>query len=128
MRTLQLSIDDRAAAAALREAVLRSGPWQVELVETPDLSHDSVVVVDEAGLDRLPLPLVGPERIVLIARKDADLSHAWDAGVVSVVSTSDAVPTVLLAVMAAALRAESAARHRLGKRDISHPVEEKLRH
>jgi hypothetical protein len=128
MRTIQISVEDQVVAHALQDAVLRSGPWQVETPVTPDLARDSVVVVDPAGLSRLPLPLEGAERIVLIAPKEADLGYAWDAGLVSVVSTADAVPTVLLAIMAAALRAESFARHRAGKRDISHSAEEKLRH
>ena len=55
--------------------------------------------------NRLPLPLAHPERVVLITRKDPQhLSRAWDAGIVSVVSVDDAPSTVLLAIMAAALR------------------------
>ncbi len=53
----------------------------------------------------LPLPLSNPERVVLITRKDPQLlAQAWDAGIVSVVSCEDPVNTVLLAIMAAALR------------------------
>jgi hypothetical protein len=43
--------------------------------------------------------------VVLITRKDPQhLSRAWDAGIVSVVSEDDPANTVLLAIMAAALR------------------------
>jgi len=53
----------------------------------------------------VPLPLPYPERVVLLTRKDpAHLSHAWEAGIVSLVSPDDPPSTVLLAIMAAALR------------------------
>ena len=71
----------------------------------PDLSHDTVLVLDEVGFARLPLPLANPERVVLITRKDPQiLAEAWDAGIISVVSDTDPMSTVLLAIMAAALR------------------------
>jgi hypothetical protein len=61
--------------------------------------------MDEDAFYRLPLPLAFPERVVLITRKDPQhLSRAWEAGIVSVVSVDDAPATVLLAIMAAALR------------------------
>jgi hypothetical protein len=64
-----------------------------------------VLVLDEDALARTALPLPYPERVVLIARKDPQhLSQAWDAGIVSVVSDDDPPSTVLLAIMAAALR------------------------
>jgi hypothetical protein len=64
------------------------------------------LVVDETALRRLPLPLAHPERVVLISRQDPQLlAEAWDAGIVSVASLEDSLPTVLLAIMAAALRA-----------------------
>jgi hypothetical protein len=62
--------------------------------------------VDEAGFERLPLPLSHPERLVLISRPHPELlGRAWDAGIVSVVSPDDSLPTILLAIMATALRA-----------------------
>jgi hypothetical protein len=61
--------------------------------------------MDEAAFARLPLPLSHPERIVLVSRKDPQLlAEAWNAGIVSVVSDADPPGTVLLAIMAAALR------------------------
>jgi hypothetical protein len=64
-----------------------------------------VVVLDEAAFARLPLPLTNPERVVLITRKDPQtMAEAWDAGIMSVVSEADPISTVLLAIMAAALR------------------------
>jgi hypothetical protein len=105
MQKIQLAIVDSTYEAALREALVRSGPWQVESVETPRPGEKCVLVMDEARLNQIPLPLPFPERVVLLTRKDpAHLSHAWDAGIVSLVSPDDPPSTVLLAIMAAALR------------------------
>ena len=105
MRTVQLAIADAGYRAALREALSRSGPWQVECADVPDPSPSCVLVLDEPAFERLALPLAHPEGVVLIAHQDpAALAQAWDAGIVSVVSIEDSPATVLLAIMAAALR------------------------
>jgi hypothetical protein len=105
MPTVQFALTDAAYSAALREALVRSGPWHVVYAEDPDPGQMCVVVLDEDAFNRLPLPLSHPERVVLITRKDPQhLSRAWDAGIVSVVSVDDAPNTVQLAIMAAALR------------------------
>jgi hypothetical protein len=105
MQSVQLSIADGRYAAAVREALARSCAWSVESAAVPDFSQECVVVLDEAAFARLPLPLSNPERVVLITRKDPQMmAEAWDAGIVSVVSESDPISTVLLAIMAAALR------------------------
>lgn len=109
MQTVQLVIADAVYAAALREALTRSGPWQVVCLPDPEPSQRCVLVLDEEAFNRLSLPLANPERVVLITRKDPHhLSQAWDAGIMSVVSVDDAPNTVLLAVMAAALRVPKA--------------------
>jgi len=105
MQTVQLSIADGEYTAAVREALSRSCAWHVESVDRPDLAAHTVLVLDELAFARLPLPLSNPERIVLISRPDPLLlAQAWDAGIVSVVSREDSIGTVLLAIMAAALR------------------------
>ena len=108
MQSVQLSIADGAYAATVREALSRSCAWHVDAVERPDPSRQCVLVLDEFAFARLSLPLSNPERVVLITRKDPQdpqlLSHAWEAGIVSVVSEADPISTVLLATMAAALR------------------------
>jgi hypothetical protein len=105
MRTVQLSIADASYAAALREALSHTGPWRVETVEDPDPALPCVLVLDELSFAKLPLPLPNPERVVLISPQQPQLlARAWDASIVSVVSTEDSLPTVLLAIMAAALR------------------------
>jgi len=110
IQTVQLSIADGEYATAVREALSRSCAWHVEAVERPDLSRRDVMVLDEQAFARLPLPLSNPERVVLICRGESlapqFLALAWDAGIVSVVSEEDPLNTVLLAIMAAALRVE----------------------
>jgi hypothetical protein len=114
LHTVQLALADGAYAAALREALCRSCSWHVESVARPDSGADSVLVLDEAAFGLLPLPLSHPERIVLITRQDPQLlAQAWDAGLVSVLSQNDPMSTVLLAVMAAALRVANS-----GKSDV----------
>lgn len=105
MQTVQLSIADAVYAAAVREALARTGPWRLDSVKRPDPTQRCVLVLDESAFHSLPLPLPHPERVVLITRKDPQLmAQAWDAGIVSVVSDEDPINTVLLAIMAAALR------------------------
>lgn len=105
MQAVQLSIADGVYATAVREALSRSCAWHVESVDRPDPSRQCVLVLDEFAFGRLPLPLSNPERVVLITRKDPQLlAQAWEAGIVSVVSEEDPIDTVLLAIMAAALR------------------------
>lgn len=113
LHTVQLALADGAYAGALREALCRSCAWRVESVARPDPAEDCVLVLDEAAFEHLRLPLSHPERIVLITRQDPQLlAQAWDAGLVSVLSQHDPMSTVLLAVMAAALRVAN-----LGKTD-----------
>ena len=105
MQRVQLSIADAAYAAAVREALSRSCAWHVDSVDRPDLSQHCVLVLDEFAFARLPLPLSNPERIVVICQPEPQLlAQAWDAGIVSVLSKEDSPSTVLLAIMAAALR------------------------
>jgi len=105
MQTVQLSIADGSYSEAVREALSRSCAWRVQSVELPDASSSCVLVLDESAFDQLPLPLSHPERIVLITRKNPQaLAHAWEAGIVSVISADDPINTVLLAIMAAGLR------------------------
>jgi len=112
MQSVQLSIADGRYAAAVRDALSRSCAWHIESVEQPDFSRHGVMVLDEEAFARLPLPLSNPERVVLIARKEpqaSQLAQAWEAGIVSIVSEEDPLNTVLLAIMAAALRVEKPA-------------------
>jgi hypothetical protein len=105
MHSVQLSIADPAYAAAVREALSRSCAWHIDAVERPDPSQHCALVLDEFAFAQLPLPVSNPERVVLITRKDSQsLTQAWEAGIISVVSQDDPVSTVLLAIMAAALR------------------------
>jgi hypothetical protein len=106
MQTVQLAISDGVFSAAVREALSRSCAWHVESVDRPDPSQNCVLVLCGQAFERLSLPLTNPERVVLITRKDTHemMAQAWEAGIVSVVSADDPINTVLLAIMAAALR------------------------
>ncbi|MGD0500881.1 MAG: hypothetical protein ABSC23_20905 [Bryobacteraceae bacterium] len=106
IQTVQLAITDGSYLATVREALCHSCAWHVEPVDRPDASQSCVLVLDEQAFERLPLPLANPERVVLITREDTHqlMAQAWEAGIVSVVSADDPLDTVLLAIMAAALR------------------------
>jgi hypothetical protein len=106
METVQLAIGDTRYAGALQELLEGSGACSVCRVEAPDSAKGGVIVVDCDGLDRLPFPLVNPERVVLVTRNDPHhLSRAWNAGIRSVVFSEDPLSTAVLAIMAAELRA-----------------------
>ena len=113
MQTVQLSIADAQYANTVREALSRTCAWHVVTVERPDLGQHCVTVLDEQAFARLPLPLSNPAQVVLVTRKEPLtpqlLSQAWEAGIVSVVSEEDPLNTVLLAIMAAALRVAKSA-------------------
>lgn len=105
METVQLTIGDAPYASALRDLLERSGTLAVCCVDVPDPKQDGVIVVDSDGLDRLPGPLLNPERVVLITRNDSEhLSQAWNAGIRSVVFNEDPLSTAVLAILAAELR------------------------
>jgi len=111
MEVIQVAISNAPYATALREMLVRNGNWDVRCVEAPDPAHDGVMVVDGDHLSRLPMPLVHPERVVLVAQKDqCSLARAWDAGVYSVIFDKDPLNTAVLAVMAARLRVAKARR------------------
>ena len=105
MEPIQLAISDSTYAAALKQMLQRDGTWEVEAVEAPDPAFSGVMVLDEAGLDRLPSSVRNPERVVLVTQNRPQcLSRAWEAGIVSVVFDNDPLSTAMLAIMAARLR------------------------
>ncbi len=111
METIQLSITNTAYAKALRELLERTAGSKVVVADRPDAAFDGVIVLDSEGLDALPSSLPNPERLVLITKNDPGLlGRAWEAGVVSVVFENDPMDTVLLAIMAARLKAGRSAR------------------
>ncbi len=111
MESIQLAISDTAYATALKELLIRDGTVHVSCVEAPDWSFSGVIVLDSDGLDRLPLALSNPERVVLITQNEPQcLSKAWESGIVSVVFDNDPLSTALLAIMAARLRVVKDAR------------------
>ena len=106
MRTIQIAVSDDGYASNLSRLLGQSGAWEIVCVEVPDAARAGVVVVDEDALECLPAPLENPERVVLVDRgAGVDLDRAFEMGIKSVVSSRDPWDTVLLAVMAADLRA-----------------------
>lgn len=105
METVHLMIGDAPYASALRELLERNGTREVRCLDVPDPEPEGVLVVDSDALNRLPLPLVNPERVVLITSNDPQhLAQAWNAGIRSVVFNEDPLSTAVLAIMAAELR------------------------
>jgi hypothetical protein len=105
---IQLALSEPAKANALQNVLARSTQAEVVCVDCPDLERACVVVVDAAHLNRLPVPLSNPDKVVLISRKDAgSLKDAWDAGINFVVSDQDPMNTVVLAILAACLRSSA---------------------
>ena len=109
MQMIQIALRNNGYARSLRSALARSGNWDVVCCDLPDEQRDGVLVLDTEALQQLPKPLMHPERVVLITRRDADhLASAWEAGITSVVHDGDPPGTAVLAIMAASLRVRPA--------------------
>jgi len=108
MYTVQLAIGKAPYGAMLQDLLEHTENCDVKAVDRPDPRRSGVMVVNEESLERLPMPLDQPERVVLITAKEPEcLTRAWEAGIRSVVFESDPPRTMALAVMAAALRVRS---------------------
>jgi len=102
---IQLAVSDPGYLAALRTLLTSNGGWEIQTVEAPDPTHEGVLFVDDAALERLPVSLPHPELIVLLTHNCPErLARAWNAGIRSVVYFEDPVNTAVLAIMAASLR------------------------
>ncbi len=105
MQLVQMAVSDSPFATALQRELERNGEWMVVRVDRPDLSLDGIVLVDEPALDRIGHAIHNPERVVLVCHNhSAELTEAWEAGIISVVFESDSPETAMLAVLSAALR------------------------
>ena len=102
--SVQVAIGNASYRQALRDLLVRSGNWEVLLVDDPDLRREGVIVLDPEHLRRLPGPFPCPQCIVLVARDRGQMSRAWDAGIHSVVMEIDPLSTTILAIMSAGLR------------------------
>ncbi len=113
MEAVQLALTDKLYAERLREALSRDWAFRdcrVAWVPAPDTRRKGVIVLDPQALERLPGPLLHPERVVLIApRGPRQLSRAWEAGVVSIVHQEDPLSTATMAILAARFRAPNGA-------------------
>ena len=102
MRNVQLSVADAKYAAAVREALCRSCAWHVSSPTCP--IHPSRVSWFWMTWRSLCLFLPLKSEAIcpdFTRQRPCCLTHAWDAGVLSVVSPDDPMSTVLLAIMAA---------------------------
>jgi hypothetical protein len=106
---IQIAMMDSAYRTALCQMLASNAACQVSCVEDPDPAKAGVLVVDPEHLERLTAKLPHPESVVLIARSEPDmdihLSRAWEAGVHSVIYDKDPLPTAVLAILSARLRA-----------------------
>ncbi|MGP8244699.1 MAG: hypothetical protein ACLQVN_09295 [Bryobacteraceae bacterium] len=116
LQTVRLALADTAYAAALRDALNHTCAWHIDSAESLEPGQPCVLVLDDRALARLPLSLSHPECIVLITHKNSErMAQAWDAGIVSVVGWDDPIDTVLLAIMAAALRCPTLHSHSVAR-------------
>ena len=120
MDTVQLSLHNIAFASRLERELKQFANCQVVTVKAPDLNGKGLVIVDEETLDGLPLPLLDPERFVLVTRNEGPiLKRAWEQGILSVVFEHDPPHTICLAAQAAMLRLQSP--HRAAGRCVISP-------
>ncbi|MBM3810324.1 MAG: hypothetical protein FJW20_01690 [Acidimicrobiia bacterium] len=110
---IQIALSDTPFRSALCRMLASSASCDVICVDSPDLNSGGVLVVDTDHLGRLPHPLDQPERVVLVTHDEPGLmskhlAEAWEAGVHSVVYDRDPISTVVLAILAARLRAAKA--------------------
>jgi hypothetical protein len=105
MQTVQLALGNAPYVGVLRDLLAHSETCLIATVDRPDPRKSGVLVVNEDTLESLPTPLDHPERVVLITHNDPRrLARAWEAGIRCVVFDTDPPRTIMLAVMAAALR------------------------
>lgn len=108
MQTIQLALGNAPYLGAVRDLLAHSHTYQVTTADKPDPKKSGVLVVNEDTLESLPLPVERPDRVVLITCNDPQrLSRAWEAGIRCVVFDTDPPRTIVLSVMAAALRVRS---------------------
>ena len=109
MQTIQLALSDAEYSQTLRRMLIEDRgfrDWRIETVLVPEPRKAGVWVIDCEALSRVTLPIPHPERVVLIAKNPAEeLTRAWKAGIISVVSERDPVSTTMLAILAARYRA-----------------------
>lgn len=100
-RRIQIALPDAALARGLRGLLLDAGGADPVCVDRPDYTDPGVLVLDAGAIGISDWAAARPERIVAVARRDADLSSIWERGIRSVVFDTDPLPTIALAVQAA---------------------------
>lgn len=102
-KTIQLALHNSTYARWLGGLLNLDGQHRVRLVESPDLTLDGIVVVDELNLDALS-PLADPERFVVFAKRTDNLAPLWCAGIRHVVFEDSTLDSVRLTILATELR------------------------
>lgn len=106
MEAIQIALSDAGFGKALQNELASSHLAPAQCVDCPDTERGGIIVVDFDHLELLPRPIDGAHRVVLIAGDGPDdLDKAWSAGVQSVVSQTESMDTMVLAVLAASLHA-----------------------
>ena len=81
VKTVQVAVRDPIYASTLRDLLTHDSKRQVHLVRDPDPSLSGVIIVDAARLQDLPPLIHQTDRLIVVARKQDDLSKIWEAGV-----------------------------------------------
>lgn len=104
MALIQLLVQSDSYAQTLSALLTREG-CEVVLSTRPDFELEGSIVADREALERNPMLLSHPDRIILITPNDQGfLSLLWEHNIRSVVFESDPPETVLLAVLGAGIR------------------------
>ncbi len=99
MPMVQLLVQTETYAKDL-SALLSHEGFEVIRCSAPDFDHDGAIVADRPALERHPILLEHPERVVLIAPNDTKfLALLWRHNMRSVVFETDPVSTVCLAIL-----------------------------
>jgi len=81
VKTIQVALRDPIYADTLRGLLAHDQLRDIHLVANPDLCTPGVIIVDAAGLQDFPPLFQEPDRLIVVAHKNDDLSKIWEAGV-----------------------------------------------
>jgi hypothetical protein len=109
MPCIQLLLPETDYVNRLQKLLCSEGGCQCRRVAQPDWSTTGPIVADRSAVERFPELLQHPDRLVPVTTKDpAYQAQLWEHGVRSVVFDTDPPSTVMLAILGAELRGESA--------------------
>lgn len=119
MTSVQIAIQDRTYAEALRQLLLADGEHRVYIAKVPSTAIEGVVVTDETVMRRMNLPdEIGCNRCVVFATKAGlEADRLWAAGIRHVIHCDYPPETGQLVILAAesALQSKSSPRQSIAK-------------